>query len=742
MPFGGSNPASDRERRDERRGERERERDAMGAAASAGAAGKAWSDATLNKRNEIGGSGSGSRSRNENQQENILGRGRHHVSEEKKAAKGKGIDKKKRELDRLSSGILFAFDKEEESEKEKEKEERLAQDASEVFDGKDKVNIQRQDDTNHQSSHLSSRKQISGTTTTIVDEPRGGGASGSALLEGLEGVVPFVGTERRDRGGGGNGVALASTSEGGLPSTSASRQGDTEALVALESSIRRARQLVFSTHKSEGHDHFKGIQQCLVDSREALDAFNKRRETRALCDAIKLHVLACLWHNVYANVKNGVSVGGGKGKSSVTLAHSLAESTLQLLESNLSLHLHGNGNGSGVGEHTILGSRWNSSSSPVAKYVRLLREGMNLEEVCASSVPGSIQRSIECFNLQVEKATSPMKAAGSWSANSGVTSALSSVVMEHRLAELVRHAKEDLKALQLEKELTRAIGQVRTSQMDKLSAVAAASSNTNNGDDAGTPSVKRERGGRGKEGMSLRSLQDLLSRGEKILSSHFNTFDSDSVVSLDVDVSPQHRHRNVLARRLRRLLSIGVAVLRCRCSLERRGLRNKYEWPGFWLENGDEHFQALRSSETDLRNAMWDLLGIPVHCKRAVLECGREVFEASLLHSFSLSACLCVSVLRGRETPARKQTLTLLLFPSHRSFKSSIRSSFDGTLRNLRKRLRLRKLMTVFLTSSLIEASTCGQLLWSRLLQQSRLSSELGLQGETCQKYWPGRGRD
>ena len=63
---------------------------------------------------------------------------------------------------------------------------------------------------------------------------------------------------------------------------------------------------------------------------------------------------------------------------------------------------------------------------------------------------------------------------------------------------------------------------------------------------------------KGLKPLSLRSLQNLLKRGEVLLSSY-----------------AMENQTNRRAARLRSLLDVGEALLRSRCALERRGLRSK-----------------------------------------------------------------------------------------------------------------------------------------------------------------------
>ena len=119
--------------------------------------------------------------------------------------------------------------------------------------------------------------------------------------------------------------------------------GRIDDIAALEACVRNARTLVFSVHNSESNDHSKGVSECLSETQAALEAYQaggsgrrksrkrtrrRERETRALCDAIKLQVLAALWRHTYTHLKTE--------KDSIIL--SLAHAALSLLETNLSVN--------------------------------------------------------------------------------------------------------------------------------------------------------------------------------------------------------------------------------------------------------------------------------------------------------------------------------------------------------------------------------------------------------------------
>ena len=104
----------------------------------------------------------------------------------------------------------------------------------------------------------------------------------------------------------------------------------------------------------------------------------REREVKALSDLIKLHVLACLWQQVYAELK--------AQEGSIT--GSLARGTLRLLESNLSV---------AAGKAF---TQW--SVVPVEKYVRQLRDGIRLEEACMGDVGAKAGTSAPHAKLEEE----------------------------------------------------------------------------------------------------------------------------------------------------------------------------------------------------------------------------------------------------------------------------------------------------------------------------------------------------
>ena len=414
----------------------------------------------------------------------------------------------------------------------------------------------------------------------------------------------------------GKAEVLRQTNHFGLGASSSTASGEDddydsglggESLAQLEACVRQSRLLLFSTHRSKDKDHCKGAGQCVRDTERALADYEnggsassgrrrrsrkREREVRALCDAIKLHVLARLWQKVYGLLRAG---------EDQSISGSLAGGVLDLLESNLSV-----ATGSAFTQWSVL---------PVKKYVRQLRDGLRLEEACRRGAGGQranrsgisdeteIQRALELFNFNLDNDKKlhrkSLASSSSWE-ESAKHSVLWSAVTERRLVSLSRAAERDVRALRLEDELKRLLAKGSRSETDIAIDVG------------GTHTAEDSKGsvlGLKSPVLSLRELQSLLKSGEELLSSYA------------VDGKTKS------PARLRPLLAVGEALLRCRCALERRGLRQKYDWPGFWLGDDADHFRALRGAEEMMRRAMWSLLGLPDSSKQSLLECGRQVYE-------------------------------------------------------------------------------------------------------------------
>ena len=402
------------------------------------------------------------------------------------------------------------------------------------------------------------------------------------------------------------GLGASSSTASGEADDDDSGLGD-ESLAQLEACVRQSRLLLFSTHRSKDKDHCKGAGQCVRDTERALADYEnggsassgrrrrsrkREREVRALCDAIKLHVLARLWQKVYGLLRAG---------EDQSISGSLAGGVLDLLESNLSV-----ATGSAFTQWSVL---------PVKKYVRQLRDGLRLEEACRRGAGGQranrsgisdeteIQRALELFNFNLDNDKKlhrkSLASSSSWE-ESAKHSVLWSAVTERRLVSLSRAAERDVRALRLEDELKRLLAKGSRSETD----IAIDVGGTHTAEDSKDSVL-----GLKSPVLSLRELQSLLKSGEELLSSYA------------VDGKTKS------PARLRPLLAVGEALLRCRCALERRGLRQKYDWPGFWLGDDADHFRALRGAEEMMRRAMWSLLGLPDSSKQSLLECGRQVYE-------------------------------------------------------------------------------------------------------------------
>ena len=180
----------------------------------------------------------------------------------------------------------------------------------------------------------------------------------------------------------GKAEVLRQTNHFGLGASSSTASGEDddydsglggESLAQLEACVRQSRLLLFSTHRSKDKDHCKGAGQCVRDTERALADYEnggsassgrrrrsrkREREVRALCDAIKLHVLARLWQKVYGLLRAGEdqSISGPLPGVCWTSLNQTSRC------------------------HRLCFHQW--SVLPVKKYVRQLRDGLRLEEAC------------------------------------------------------------------------------------------------------------------------------------------------------------------------------------------------------------------------------------------------------------------------------------------------------------------------------------------------------------------------
>ncbi|QDZ23228.1 hypothetical protein A3770_10p57460 [Chloropicon primus] len=522
-----------------------------------------------------------------------------------------------RALDRVSSKILFGFNKDEDEdeqsrEKEVGKEEASSRGPVKLDRG---LSLDRKLMLDMRTAPANSFVSARGSSKPVSHEDKGKRLKDIGMTGRDHGQTGP--TLRANRGSGAPSSSFsASTSARPCPIDKRSGSEDANAgvLHALETCVRQSRLLLFSTHKSKDKDHCKGVVQCIQDTERALEDYElggttgrrrrerwREREVHALCDAIKLHVLARLWEKVYSGLKRS---------DEDSIKGSLASGILDLLESNLSV-----ATGKAFTQWSVV---------PVQKYIRQLRDAMRLEDACGAGgrtggrggqghgrhghasfleEETEIQRALELFNFNIENDLEQHRKAeassSSWE-ESAKHSVLWSSVVERRLNALAKAAEKEVVSLRLEDGLKKLLARGDRSKSDLVMEMG--------GGEDGNGQDQRSR--KQEQGLSLKELQVLLRRGEELLSSFA--------------IENQSSRRS---SRLRSLLAVGEALLKCRCALERRGLRSKFEWPGYWLGDDVDHFRALRKAEDVMRDAMWSLLGLPDASKRALLECGRQVYQ-------------------------------------------------------------------------------------------------------------------